>query len=903
MIKKNVFRRFFIIVLPVLIIWCGIVIYNLSVEKNYVIKNLITENLMRDESTAQYIKNYMMEIEENMKLVRDSNELNDYVNNPTEKTKQAVSEMFFRVMNNKPDYDQMRYIDNKGNEIIRVNNGKDVWFTAQNELQNKGDRDYFTGTMMLSAGDFYISPFDLNMENGEIEVPYKPTIRFSTPIINSEEEKVGMLIINYLAYSFVDILSEKYQYEKIEDSKYYVLNKNGEFILHHQEEMNFSFMFDENASLCMSDEDEIIWEILQGNDHGSEVTDNRLITYYDVLQPVKQINTTYDEKWILVREMNLTPLFSMSSIMNQIFLTNNVFVFLLIIIFTFIIAMIVETLKRKDNQLEITRKIAETTNDAVIITQKDTTIIYINEAYENATGYSSSEVIGKKPSEFKSGKHDDSFYKKMWQSISEEGYWEGMLWDKKKDGLLYPKKLKIIAVEDKNGGTQSYIGIFSDLSTNKRKSDCFDSLKYSDGNFTLPNEEMMLELLDKTIQNKQFSFMVLYITIENYNQLISMFRDKELKTSELFIDLIKPLIHEEDFVAQTGRNLFSVIVDMQHIHMDPEMYVFKVHKELTKVMQIEGQNMFFKIRIGVSYWPNDADDVKKLLLNSIIALEWSALRRSSEIAFFSEKMIEQLNQENEIEGYLRQALEKEEFFIVYQPQVDSETNRMIGMEALLRWKNPKLGFVSPAVFIPIAEKNRLIIDIGNWVIKRVCEDIQYLNKTYNELMSGLRCAINLSPIQMEESGFLDKLNGTLNAFDVGRHQFEMEITEGLLLNNETRNISILEKMRNSGITIAIDDFGTGYSSMSYLNTMPIDKIKVDRTFIKNYPEYDDGKLAKILIEMAKSLELEVLTEGAETKEQVDYLKNIGCSIVQGYYYSKPLELEAFIAYLKKNIKN
>jgi EAL domain-containing protein (putative c-di-GMP-specific phosphodiesterase class I) len=320
-------------------------------------------------------------------------------------------------------------------------------------------------------------------------------------------------------------------------------------------------------------------------------------------------------------------------------------------------------------------------------------------------------------------------------------------------------------------------------------------------------------------------------------------------------------------------------------------------------MQIEGQNMFFKIRIGVSYWPNDADDVKKLLLNSIIALEWSALRRSSEIAFFSEKMIEQLNQENEIEGYLRQALEKEEFFIVYQPQVDSETNRMIGMEALLRWKNPKLGFVSPAVFIPIAEKNRLIIDIGNWVIKRVCEDIQYLNKTYNELMSGLRCAINLSPIQMEESGFLDKLNGTLNAFDVGRHQFEMEITEGLLLNNETRNISILEKMRDSGITIAIDDFGTGYSSMSYLNTMPIDKIKVDRTFIKNYPEYDDGKLAKILIEMAKSLELEVLTEGAETKEQVDYLKNIGCSIVQGYYYSKPLELEAFIAYLKKNIKN
>jgi EAL domain-containing protein (putative c-di-GMP-specific phosphodiesterase class I) len=170
-------------------------------------------------------------------------------------------------------------------------------------------------------------------------------------------------------------------------------------------------------------------------------------------------------------------------------------------------------------------------------------------------------------------------------------------------------------------------------------------------------------------------------------------------------------------------------------------------------------------------------------------------------------------------------------------------------------------------------------------------------------MSGLRCAINLSPIQMEESGFLDKLNGTLNAFDVGRHQFEMEITEGLLLNNETRNISILEKMRDSGITIAIDDFGTGYSSMSYLNTMPIDKIKVDRTFIKNYPEYDDGKLAKILIEMAKSLELEVLTEGAETKEQVDYLKNIGCSIVQGYYYSKPLELEAFIAYLKKNIKN
>lgn len=363
------------------------------------------------------------------------------------------------------------------------------------------------------------------------------------------------------------------------------------------------------------------------------------------------------------------------------------------------------------------------------------------------------------------------------------------------------------------------------------------------------------------------------------------------------MELLKPMINKEDFVAQTGRNIFTVIVGVQHLKVSSEVFIESIHKKLSKIITVNGRDLFFKTRIGVSFWPQDTDDLKKLLLNSIIALDWALSRQASDIAYFSPNMIYELNQENEIEGYLRKAIDKNELFMVYQPQINLVSNQVVGMEALIRWDNEKLGAVPPLVFIPIAEKTSLIVEIGYWIIDRVCKDLSKMNESNLDVMKRTRCAINLSAIQLQEGLFLEKLLQILDNNGIEPKQIEIEITESLLMSNEIRSIKILTELRKAGFTVAIDDFGTGYSSLSYLNTLPIDKIKIDRSFIKNYPEDDDGKLARILVNMAKSLGINVLAEGAETEEQIAFLREIGCEHIQGYYFSEPLDKSEFMNYL------
>jgi PAS domain S-box-containing protein len=868
-------------------------------EKKYTIERIIGESVIYDKNTSFLIASHMNEIYENLKVIRDSNEMSDFLNDENDATRSEFVGLLLRIMRNKSSIERVRYLDDKGNESVRVAYEGDLIVSSLAQTDPSKDSPEFERTVDAAFDDILISPLELKFKDGELAQPQKPILRFSTPVNDNKGDLKGVLIVYYKADYFLDMFLVHNEFERVQSSKVYVVNKTGGFIMHPDEKMNFSFMFDDMKSMSMQKENAELWSIIKNNSQGHVELKNQLITFYDVLQDVKEANELYTEKWILVHEIDISNLLSVESVIRNLILSRNVLVFVMIFVLSYILSLTSEKLRSRDYQLEITRKIAETTNDAVLITDEESRITYVNQAYEEITGYLSSQVIGKKPGELNSGRQDEAFYREMWQDIKVKGNWEGMLWDRKRDGLLYLKKLRIIAIKDKTMTyVRNYIGIFSDLSVNKRKENYNQVLDYSQGEMRLPNEGMMIELLKKNVIEGNFSFMVLSVVIENYNQLRTTFRDTEFNSAETFVSLVKKVLGENDFVARTERNLYSIIIEIKDHQSSSQEVVQRIYNELTKVMTVNDQNIFLKVRIGVSYWHRDAEDLKELILNSIIALEWTSLHPENEIAFFSPEMIEQMNRENEIEGALRTAIENEEFFLVYQPQIDIKTNEVVGMEALLRWQNQHLGFVSPDRFIPIAEKSRLIISIGNWVIRKVCEDIEYLNRTFIGLNETIRCAVNISTVQMEETGFLEKLYDTIGQYDVGHNQLEIEITESMLLSNEMKNIRNIERIRNSGIKIAIDDFGTGYSSMSYLNRLPIDKIKVDRTFIKNYPDHDDGKLAGILVNMAKSLGIEVLMEGAETVEQVDYLKRIGCNYIQGYYYSKPLILKDFLGFLK-----
>ncbi|WKY45898.1 EAL domain-containing protein [Eubacteriaceae bacterium ES2] len=883
--RRQILKNFIIIFFPLLLIALTLTASNLYREKSYEVESISTEAILKAENNSFLIEKYMSEIIENLNVIRDANELDYYVNIPTEANFNELNAMFNRVFNNKPDYKQIQFLNADGMEVISlVRNGEEI---KSSEVVNQAERDYFKATKSLNEGEVYISEIEsiASKDNSEEET----TIHFATPVYNLNHEFQGVLVIDYDgSFLMTSVINQNNTKVDLPD-QLYIIDADGEIIYNDDLSGLDSKFF--NTSLI---------SLTRENIAGSIEEKHILYTYYDILNHFKQSLPEYNAKLVVIHATDTSALFSLTAFFNEILKPKNVLIFLIIIGLCLAIAFALEKIRQKDDQLSITMKIAASSNDAVIITDENTVISYVNHAYEVATGYTKAEVAGKKPSAFKSGKHSQVFYQTMWEQINNTGNWEGMLWDRKKDGLLYPKKLNIIAVKGRDSGkVHHYIGIFTDLSSNKRKTDIFQTLQYSQGQLILPNEQMMMELLEQSITADNPNIMVMNIEIENYNQLISSFEGTDFNSSDIFISLIRPMIHDDDFVAQTGRNLFVVMVNLNQLEIQSEKFAQKLYNQLTRVVNISGRDLFFKTRIGISYWPEDTSDIKKLLLNSMIALDWSQKNQDAEIVFFKEEMTQKLNQENIIEGYLRQAIEAEELYLVYQPQIEIRTGDLIGMEALLRWHNKVLGEVSPAVFIPIAEKSNLIVEIGNWVIKHVCMDLKEINVICPNIEKTLRCAINFSVMQMEESGFLDNLVTILESYHIEMAQIEAEITESILLADYHKHIETLTKLRNLGVKISIDDFGTGYSSLSYLNKLPVDKIKIDRSFIKNYPQTDDGTLIEILVDMSKKLNKTVLTEGVETIDQVSYLEKIGCHYIQGYYYSKPLLLEDFIDYSKK----
>lgn len=898
--KIKISKTFATVFLPIFFAFIAVLSYGSQIEREYIVDDFVEKFAMEGRDTEAMIDRYLSEITETLNLIKNSDEMKSYVKLENENTYKELVAMFARVMNSKSNYYQIRYIDDAGMEIAKLKS-KDskIEIIGAEELQDKSSRYYFEESRDINDGETYISRLDLNMENGVIEKPIQPVIRLAVPLYDSAKVRKGILMVNYKAEYLFEILNSNRLNFADYNFNFSVINKNGEYIINSDENKNFSFAFEKLEELNFAEDRGEEWGIVNKNNNGFIRKNDKLITYYDVLATTREKNPNYKEKWIVIHDKDITDLSTINMILDKLGSYQGRLVSGLIFILSLIVAVFFEKLRNKNSQIELTQKIADSANDGVLITDENTAIIYVNKAYEEITGYKLEEIVGIKPNDLKSGKHDEGFYEKMWHNINKYGHWEGMIWDKKKNGVLYPQKMKIIAIKDrKKAKVKNYISIFRDMSLDKNNSMRVEKLNYSNDSVLIPNEDMMYMLLEKTVNNEDFKFMVLCIAIENYNQLVTFLDEFENKSSEIFINLLQPMIADEDFVAQTGKNVFAAIINMKNLDKSPQRFVEEVNKELSQIINLDGKDLFLKIKIGVSFWPTDANDIKKLFLNSLIALESTYSEKSSSVAFFSENMIKKMNRENEIEKYLRSAIDRNEFYMVYQPQVDLDSGEVIGMEALIRWDNEKLGIVPPGLFIPIAERTNYIIELTYWIIERVCKDLSDMHSKMPDKFDKIRCAINISAVHIQEKNFLDEFSRILLEYGIDANKVEIEITEGVLISNEEKTIDILNEFRNKGVKISIDDFGTGYSSLSYLNRLPIDKIKIDRSFIKNYPKMDDGKIAKILVNMVKSLDLDVLIEGAETEEQIQFLRKLGCMYIQGYYYSKPLDKDKLIEYLQ-----
>jgi len=558
--------------------------------------------------------------------------------------------------------------------------------------------------------------------------------------------------------------------------------------------------------------------------------------------------------------------------------------------------------RQQEEDLKLADIVYQNSSEAMMITDSKNEIIAINPALSDITGYSTSELIGKNPNVFSSGKQNTEFYQLMWEEIKLTGTWQGEIWNTKKNGEEYPEWLSISTIYDDYGNVFRRIALFSDITEKKKKDALILRQAKYDSLTNLPNRIMFIDKLEQEIKvshRKKQKFALIFIDLDNFKKINDT--RGHVYGDALLIEAgnrITRCIREVDTVARLGGDEFTILLsDLADIH-NVESICQKVLQALSEPFYISKMYTYISASLGVTIYPNDASSTLELLKNADQAMYLAKNLGRNRFCYFTASMQEQALDHLELINDLRKAISLNQLEVFYQPIVELQKGVIRKAEALLRWKHPVRGMVSPAEFIPLAEESGLIIEIGDWVFKQT---VQHINKCRDQLGLDIQISVNKSPVQFRES--IDQLDwlAYLAENQLPGENIVIEITEGLLMNNNTSTMERLSKFRTAGVGLSMDDFGTGYSSLSYLKKFALDYLKIDQSFTRNLaPGSEDMILSEAIITMAQKLGLKVIAEGIETKEQMELLIDAGCDYGQGYYFSRPIPGDEFLQLLARN---
>jgi diguanylate cyclase (GGDEF)-like protein/PAS domain S-box-containing protein len=562
-----------------------------------------------------------------------------------------------------------------------------------------------------------------------------------------------------------------------------------------------------------------------------------------------------------------------------------------------------DALKTSHQQLRLIATIFETSREGFVITDANFIIIDINTAITRLFGYTKQELIGQSPTIFYSGAHDDEFYTAINKKLKEDGFWHGEVWERHKNGEIFPQMLSISSVLDEAGEITHYATIRSDISELKTTQAKLERLAHFDPLTGLANRLLLHERVIQNIKasdRSQDQFALMFIDLDNFKYINDSLGHKT--GDELLKRLaarISDLIRDKDTVARLGGDEFVLILTDVKNKEQIINFVAKLQSLLSKVFPIDGNQLYVTSSIGISLYPDDAKSYDELLQTADTAMYEAKNKGKNTFQFYSSVLNVAAKERLLYESKLRTALEHNEFFIVYQPIVDIDTNRIVKAEALLRWKTRDGEVVSPMSFIPILEDIGLIAPVGDWIVEQVSRDIHYMDKQV-ETPIDIKLNINLSPVQFRDEELGRRLGEIATSHKINPARLEFEVTESALMDDYQLAQKIVGSLKDLGFTIALDDFGTGFSSLSYLKYFPFDSLKLDRAFIKDVEtNVIDATIVESVIEMAQALDLYVVCEGIETNSQLDYLRKYKEILVQGYYYSKPLERDEFIDFMLK----
>ena len=548
-------------------------------------------------------------------------------------------------------------------------------------------------------------------------------------------------------------------------------------------------------------------------------------------------------------------------------------------------------------KLQQAATVFESTAEGVLITDTQQHISAVNRAFTEITGYSETEALGHTPRLLASGLHDSAFYAAMWHQLTAEGHWQGEISNRRKNGELYPSWLTISAVRNRDQQITHFVAVFADISSLKHAQARLDYQAHHDPLTGLPNRTLFESRLLTALNSQQENGgqgAVLFLDLDRFKHINDSLGHP---VGDLLLKGIAVRLREQlrdiDTVARLGGDEFIILLPGLQQPSDAEHIAQKLLSCFAAPFQAGEHEFFISASIGTSLYPQDGCDVATLVKNADAAMYRSKAKGRNRVESYTRDLTAQASERVALEHELRRAIERNELSLSFQPKISLADNRLVGAEALIRWTHPTFGDVPPEHFIPLAEENGMILQIGDWVLERACRQLCEWNDAYDSLGP---LSVNLAGAQLRQPNLLGRIEQLLREHQLEPGLLQLEITENFIMSQAEEALTVLHQLKKLGVQLAIDDFGTGYSSLSYLKRLPLDILKIDQSFVRGLPDDPhDAAIVRAIIALGRSMQFTIIAEGVETLAQQQFLTEEGCEQIQGYIVSLPLCAEEFAA--------
>ena len=551
---------------------------------------------------------------------------------------------------------------------------------------------------------------------------------------------------------------------------------------------------------------------------------------------------------------------------------------------------------RADIQLRQAATVFESTREGVIITDLQARILTVNSAYSEITGYTEDEARGQQPNISYSGRQDRAFYQTLWAGVKVTGHWQGEIWNRRKNGEIYPALLSISTVYDSQNQPSHYVGIITDISQIKESEARLEHLVHYDPLTNLPNRRLVQSRLQHALEQAErhrHRLAVLFLDLDRFKNINdSLGHPVGDELLEALARRLSERLREDDTLGRLGGDEFLLLLE----HLERPEDAAGVAQTLLQLLEQpfllpSGPELYVGASIGISLYPDDGGSVIELIKHADVALYQAKEQGRNTYRFYTPTLTAAANERLALDARLRRALVNGEFVLHYQPQFESQSGRLIGCEALVRWLSPDEGMISPARFIPLAEETGLIVPLGEWVLYAACTQ----GKAWLDAgRPDLTMAVNLSGRQLQQPDLAQRIADILAQTGLPGDRLKLELTESMIMGSGDQTLNLLHAIKALGPRLSIDDFGTGYSSLAYLKRFPIDELKIDQSFVRDIPQNEsDMEIAATIIAMARNLRLKVIAEGVETAEQLAFLTSQGCHACQGYLLGHPVPAVEF----------